>query len=238
MKFTYSDYRLLLEELLKNHIPINYTQLEQNDKPAFLLRHDIDYGLEFLGDIPVIEHELNISATYFLQTSSMFYNVFSEQQVALIRQLQELNHRIGLHTDSTARVPKAEINNFIAQEISLLSHIVPQIDAVSFHQPPGYIVNNEVKINYINTYDRQDMKGFVYISDSSGRWAIGDPLDFLKKNKLLSFQILVHPIAWSEGHINFVDQAENSILQKANILHEYLVKYGHYFSARKVIYSK
>ncbi len=44
-----------------------------------------------------LEAEEGASATYFLMTESVFYNLASSEGVAAIARLRELGHRVGLH---------------------------------------------------------------------------------------------------------------------------------------------
>ena len=44
-----------------------------------------------------LEHDAGASATYFLMTESVFYNLDSSEGVAAIARLRELGHRVALH---------------------------------------------------------------------------------------------------------------------------------------------
>ncbi|MDR1657878.1 MAG: hypothetical protein LBT47_10065 [Deltaproteobacteria bacterium] len=151
MSFTYSFYGELLSALLKTHQPVTFPNLKGHDRPVFVLRHDIDYGLEFLGEMPEIEAELGIVATYFIQVGSLFYNPFAVDQLRALERLKTLGHRFGLHSDSPDRTDADDLNRFIEWEKSVLSKTGVPIEAVSFHQPPAIVMDNEIKIKDINT---------------------------------------------------------------------------------------
>ncbi len=233
MNFTYAAYGRMLENLLTTHKAVTYDNLRGHHEPVFVLRHDIDYGLEFLGDIPAIEYELGVRATYFLQVASDFYNIFSPAQYAVMENLKSLGHCFGLHSDSPVRVSAEEIQNFIDWEKSVLSLAKVRIDAISFHQPSDAVLNNSVKIHEINTYDRQDMSGYSYLADSRGRWPKGDPMEYLAHHPGASLQILVHPILWGREEHGFHQVALDSVDSKAEGLRAYLYKHIHDLPERR-----
>ena len=225
MSFTYNYYSKLLKTLLDTHVPVTYPKMHSIRKKKFIIRHDIDYGLEFVGVMPEIESELGIISTYFIQTSSIFYNPFSPPQLKQVERLKKLGHRFGLHSDSTSNVRPEHINDFIERELRLLGEICGRLDAISFHHPPKYIVNNDIKIKYINTYDMKDMSGFTYMSDSAGKWSKGNPIRMIRNNTETSFQILIHPFLWNKRNFSFKSLALKSIDEKGREMRNYLAQH-------------
>ena len=225
--FSSDYYRYLLQELLKTHRPVTYDRLEEGRSGnRFLLRHDIDYGLEFLGDIPEIEAELGCTATYFIQVGTDLYNIFGPDQQKELARLKALGHRFGLHTCSCENTGRENLDDFIDWEASVLLKTVPKLDAVSFHVPPSYICKNEIHLKkYINTYDKIDMQGFEYMSDSCRRWSKGDPVEYIHAHPDQSYQILVHPCLWS-GQQSFIDTVAYDIRTKVRGLYRYLSEYN------------
>jgi hypothetical protein len=122
-------------------------------------------------------------------------------------------------------VPANKIDDFIEKEMRLLKEVCGDIDAVSFHQPPPYIIENKIKIKYVNTYDCNDMKDFIYISDSVGNWSKPNPFNFISENSTSSFQVLTHPVLWDFKHHAFKKRAEGAILIKAENMHDYLAEH-------------
>ena len=55
-----------------------------------LLRHDVDLSLDAALRMAELEHAAGASATYFLMTESVFYNLDSKEGVAAIARLREL----------------------------------------------------------------------------------------------------------------------------------------------------
>src|SRR5262249_51697059 len=62
-----------------------------------LLRHDVDLVLHAAVRMAELEAERDVSATYFLMTRSVFYNLASSEGEAALARLRELGHRVGLH---------------------------------------------------------------------------------------------------------------------------------------------
>jgi hypothetical protein len=229
MKFDFESYETLMRALLEGRTPVSYREIGNAPTCSrFLLRHDIDRGLEFLGRLPEIENSLGISATYFIQLSSDFYNPFSPLQAAMAERLLNMGHRLGLHFDCEKGAPDqgGSLDEAIEFEAAILERRFGPLDAVSFHQPGRDIIENKVKISRINTYDKADMAGFEYFSDSAQRWSKGDPVDYLRANPGRAFQVLLHPELWNDVETSFEDLAAGAVLSKAKRLYEYDLAYA------------
>ena len=62
-----------------------------------ILRHDVDLSLDAAAADGGARARRRASATYFLMTESVFYNLDSSEGVAAIARLRELGHRVALH---------------------------------------------------------------------------------------------------------------------------------------------
>ena len=62
-----------------------------------ILRHDVDLSLDAAVRMAELEHDAGATATYFLMTESVFYNLDSSEGVAAIERLRELGHRVAQH---------------------------------------------------------------------------------------------------------------------------------------------
>ena len=62
-----------------------------------LLRHDVDLSLDAALRMAELEAEAGATATYFLMTESVFYNLASREGTAALDRLRALGHRVGLH---------------------------------------------------------------------------------------------------------------------------------------------
>jgi hypothetical protein len=143
-----------------------------------LLRHDVDLSLDAALRMAELEAETGASATYFLMTESVFYNLASTEGVAAIGRLRELGHRVGLH----AVHPNALLDE--------------RFDAVvAWHNPdPTYMslpVDGAVNVMAEGYFDPP-----TYRSDSNQRWRFGCPHEELRAGSFAWLQLLTHPEIW------------------------------------------
>ena len=113
-----------------------------------------------------LEAERDVSATYFLMTRSVFYNLDSREGEATLERLRELGHRVGLH----AVYPHVDLDE--------------RFDPVlAWHNPdPEYMnapVDGLVNVMTPPWFDRDH-----YRSDSNQHWRSGDPTEALARARL------------------------------------------------------
>jgi hypothetical protein len=142
------------------------------------LRHDVDLFLDAAVRMAELEAERDVSATYFLMTRSVFYNLDSREGEATIRQLRELGHGVGLH----AVHPRIDFDE--------------RFDPVlAWHNPdPGYVnapVDALVNVMTPPWFDREH-----YRSDSNQHFRSGDPTAALARREFEWLQLLIHPEIW------------------------------------------
>ena len=94
--FDLDHYRALLEAAKAGGYRFAFFEGEP-DQGDLILRHDVDLSLDAAVRMAEIEHDASASATYFLMTESVFYNLDSSEGVAAIARLRELGHRVALH---------------------------------------------------------------------------------------------------------------------------------------------
>lgn len=165
-----------------------------------ILRHDVDFSVEYATEMATIEREMGIGSTYFLSVRSNFYNPLVPSTTRLIRSLVELGHEIGLHVDLGAyQEPKEDSIRF---DMSLLHSLEPlaRTDIISIHRPAkqGLDLDHLGFGSFRHTYDHAFFRKMCYMSDSTGRWRFGTPLNSPSLREGRSLQILIHPIWWIE----------------------------------------
>jgi hypothetical protein len=167
--FTYKYYKSILTSALENgyefiSFPMlkDYSQMRQL---LCLLRHDCDNDLAAAAKMARIEEEMGIRSTYFLMLRSPLYNLMSIPNTKLAREIIQRGHWIGLHFDEffyRDTVPE-QITDYVERERTSLSYeFNVAVDVVSFHQPSEKILNNQIKLNCINTYDLKHMGKAFY----------------------------------------------------------------------------
>jgi len=143
-----------------------------------LLRHDVDLSLEAAVELAQLEADMGASATYFLMTESVFYNLASREGEAAVARLRELGHRVGLH----AVYPRAELD-------------VRFDPVIAWHNPePAFM-----SVSVDGAANAMEPCFFVpgrYRSDSNHRWREGCPHEGLARGEFEWLQLLTHPEIW------------------------------------------
>jgi hypothetical protein len=175
--WTLDDYRDLLAAIRGGGY--RFSWFGEDPEPGRLfLRHDVDLTLDAAVRMAELEAEEGVTATYFLMTESIFYNLASSEGVAAAARLRELGHRLGLH----AVHPNATLDDRFDP-------------VVSWHNPePTYM--SEPIPGAVNAMEERYFSPHTYRSDSNQRWRSGDPRDELRSGAFPWLQLLVHPAIW------------------------------------------
>ena len=151
---------------------------QQPRRGDLLLRHDVDLSLDAALRMAELEAAEDASATYFLMTESVFYNLASSEGVAALARLRELGHRVGLH----AVYPSAVLDERFDP-------------VVAWHNPdPGYMTNPIAGV--VNVMQDGYFDPPTYRSDSNQRWRSGCPHEELRAGAFPWLQLLTHPEIW------------------------------------------
>jgi hypothetical protein len=209
---TYETYRYMLGRLLEEYSFTSFSKIKySNEKPVkkVLLRHDIDLSLEKALEMAEIEHEMGISAVYFLFLRSPFYNIFSGREEKIINKIISLQHYIGLHFDFAKYedLTVSQMSYQIKKEIDFIQDFFGiKLDAVSFHRPLSLDFFSRLELsNYPHAYEPSFVNNFKYLSDSRGLWRFGHPLDSKEFAEKMNMHILVHPIWWNTVPVQDTD---------------------------------
>jgi hypothetical protein len=173
--FDFGHYRELLDAARAGGY--RFAFFERDPAPGdLLLRHDVDLSLEAAVALAELEAEEEASATYFLMTQSVFYNLASPPGERAVERIRELGHRIGLH----AVWPRAELDDRFEP-------------VVAWHNPdPPYMrapIDGAVNV-------MEERFSANYRSDSNQRWRSGCPHEELRAGRFEWLQLLTHPEIW------------------------------------------
>jgi hypothetical protein len=173
--FDLAHYRELLDAAREGGY--RYAFFDREPTPGdLLLRHDVDLSLEAAVTLAELEAEEGASATYFLMTQSIFYNLASPVGERAVERIRELGHRIGLH----AVWPRAELDDRFDP-------------VVAWHNPDPPFMREPVD-GAVNVM--AEPFGANYRSDSNQRWRSGCPHDELRAGRFEWLQLLTHPEIW------------------------------------------
>ncbi len=133
---------------------------------SVILRHDVDLSLDAAVRMAEVEHDAGASATYFLMTESVFYNLESSEGVAAIDRLRELGHRVALH----AVYPNAPRDDRFDP-------------VVAWHNPDPEYMRAPLADGRINVMQEPWFDPTTYRSDSNQHWRSGCPHDDLRAGR-------------------------------------------------------
>jgi hypothetical protein len=217
--FTYDHYRYILRSAQENEYEfISFVDLgkyRQSGQRVCLLRHDCDNDLTAAAEIAAIEKEMGVRSTYFFMLRSAMYNLLAPPNAEKAREILRLGHWIGIHFDehSYPGASATEISGHVNKERAWVTReFGATIDVISFHQPSPRVLQNEVKLNCINTYDREDMRDVYYLSDSNTVLNQGCPSEVFKSGRHTRLQLLLHPEWWTENEMT-IDDKWNEMLR-------------------------
>lgn len=143
------------------------------------LRHDVDLSLEAARELSAVERERGARATYFLMTTSIFYNLASPEGEATLKQLRADGHRVGLHAEYPA--------------LGLDHRFDP---VLAWHNPDPAWMSAPVE-GVVNVMSVPWFAPEAYRSDSNQHWRSGCPHEELAAGAFPWLQLLTHPEIWA-----------------------------------------
>jgi hypothetical protein len=175
--FELAHYRELLEAARRGGYRFRFFDGQPQSGDLFL-RHDVDLMLDAAMELAELEAELDVRATYFLMTESVFYNLASQEGRAALERLRALGHRVGLH----AVWPRAELDERFDP-------------VVAWHNPEPAYVNRPLD-GAANVMSAPWFSPKTYRSDSNQHWRSGCPHAELAAGGFEWLQLLTHPEIW------------------------------------------
>jgi hypothetical protein len=208
--FSYDYYRALLGMLQTNFEPrtLSEYQPERSDgERAAFVRHDVDVCLERALELAQVEHEIGVRATYMVIPDTPLYDLEEERDI--LHLIHELGHEIALHCDLNGTgddpaddggLSAAERRRIEEGKRRLEALGIQSVDSVSFHRPSEAVLEGPRTVSgMVNAYNADLLSS--YISDSSGRWREGEPIDSVVEYAAAErLQVLTHPVWWGERH--------------------------------------
>ena len=175
--FELAHYRELIEAARAGGYRVAFFDREPQPGDLFL-RHDVDLSLHAALTMAEAEADAGASATYFLMTRSVFYNLASAEGERATARLRELGHRVGLH----GVWPHVELDE--------------RFDPVgAWHNPDPEYMTAPVD-GATNVMEPRFFSPETYRSDSNQRWRHGCPHEQLARGEFPWLQLLTHPEIW------------------------------------------
>lgn len=240
--FTHARYRAILQAgLAAGYRFADFGEIEVvrgGQVKACLLRHDCDNDLVASARMAEIEAEEGVSSTYFVMLRSAMYNLLAPPHGALVRRILSLGHRLGLHFDESvvAGMPDDRVTVEVDREREWLQAEFGQpIEVVSFHQPGVRILEGRVRLSCVNTYDRRDMAGFHYTSDSNLAFRGGDPIDLFGGGRHPHLHVLIHPEWWTPTAMTLAEKWNSMLLDNLEVMQASLLEREDTFNERRTL---
>ena len=99
--FSLDQYRSLLADLTAGGWFPRPTGI-RSQGPTLLLRHDVDFSVDFAHKLATVEFNLGIHSTYFFMLTSNMYNLISGAHKELVKDIAKMGHKVSIHFDPTA----------------------------------------------------------------------------------------------------------------------------------------
>ena len=199
--FTLAGYRALMDALLDRGYQARRFSDADPDKKNLVLRHDLDMSIQAALPMAEIEHDLGITATYFVMVRSEMYNPLSPRSLSGLEGLARLGHDIGVHFDASLYPGVDSLDGAAEGECAALEAVTGRpVEFLSFHRPAEELQGLERKIaGRSHTYQPRFFNDMGYCSDSRGGWHHGHPLEHAAVAEGRALQLLTHPIWWHAG---------------------------------------
>ena len=202
-----TEYQLLIKTFLDKGYQPSFFNQGVNEKNKLLLRHDIDFSVDYAHMLSQQEDSVGVKSSYFFLLSSHAYNLLEASSVEKVKDILQRGHQVSLHFDPTLY---ADIEVGFKQEKTVFETVFGvEIDFVSIHRPAEYFLSNpETFAGVRHTYAPKFFKEISYFSDSQGQFRFGHPLESEAFSNSDSMQLLIHPIWWV--------LSENTAIEKLN----------------------
>lgn len=213
LDFTEENYGRLLERTARSYSFSGYRS-EPTDSTV-LLRHDLDTSVHRALALAKIEAGLGISATYFLFSRSLYYNLLHPAVKSLVHQIIGLGHKIGLHFDVSMDYLPSQFLSLLEHEKALLvSEFQQEVEAVSFHLAGNFesrLPKEPLVCGMVNAYSDEIRRNYKYISDSNGLWRFDRWDEVIAPDRFPRLHILVHPEWWTPDPLTPRQRLQRSI---------------------------
>jgi hypothetical protein len=209
--FSYDYYRRLLRTL-QSTFELRTLSAYRPDRAdggrVAFVRHDVDVCLDRALELARVEHEVGVRATYMVLPNTPLYDL--EEERDRLHLIHELGHEIALHCDLSSvegatdlarkGLSDAERQWVVDAKRRLEALGSESVDSLSFHRPSERVLEGPRTIEgMVNAYNPDLLS--AYVSDSSGRWREGDPIESIAAYADAErFQVLTHPVWWGDGH--------------------------------------
>ena len=188
-------YQELISHFLDKGYRPDFFSASPPQKGSLILRHDIDFAVEYAHQLSLVEDRLGVKSTYFFLMHSKSYNLLEHTHLNQIRSMMSRGHQISIHFDPTLY---KDIEEGFQEEKELFEKIFDvEVQHISIHRPSDYFLNNAKAVCGVrHTYHPIYFEQIKYFADSQGWFRYGHPVDSEAFENQDTIQLLIHPIWW------------------------------------------
>lgn len=211
--FTTDAYAKILDIVMARFTVVDFADARPAADGMALWRHDIDFSPQRAVCLALLEAQRGLRATYFVQVTSLFYNVFEPATAACLREIAGAGHNIGLHFDPSVA------NDRLLFEADVLRRLTgAPVDRFSLHNPTTYDTASfdapQVD-GLINASFSGWREEFVYSSDSNGVWSYRPLPEVAADSTTRRLYALTHPEWWQESPMHARQRVQRCIEGRA-----------------------
>ncbi len=201
-KFDLYGYKSLLCFLKKEKFKFKFFWESLYKGKNIIMRHDVDFCPLRALKIAEVEEKYKVKSTYFFLVNTNLYNIYSDLNKDVLKEILKKGHKIGLHFDASLYKKENELHQACLLELKILENLIKKkVQIISFHRPSMEKLSLNKKIaNIEHTYMEKYTKRIDYCSDSQGAWRFSNPKSLIEKNnskKNYCLHLLTHPIWWT-----------------------------------------
>lgn len=195
-EFSHQTYSELLQFIRGLGRPIVSFRDVPPEGPYVILRHDVDFSLQYAVEMAHLDQENRATSTFFILLTAPYYNPLSEEGVRAIRDISAMGHECGLHYDCTGfelLSPEQRIRRIETLACTLADLSGVPVRAIAQHKPAKSPIRQEFPA-FVDAYSARFIKDIAYISDSRMMFRVPDVRDFFREHP--KSQALIHPVWW------------------------------------------
>lgn len=220
--FTIGHYRKIVELAISEGFNfIHHSDEYVQERKEIIWRHDVEFSPDIALNMAEIEHECGVSAIYFFQLHSRYYNTLDSYFTDILFKIKNLGHEIGLHFDAHYYNIQSEdeLNHFIELDRRYFEGVFGfPITTFSFHNTNPFILSCQ-KSQYgglINVYSSYFKEHYNYCADSTGYWRFEILDEVLRDPTVRHLQVLTHDAMWSTEVLSPRKRVRKSIQDNAD----------------------
>lgn len=216
-------YKELLTKFLDKGYKTTFFTDNIEKKGSLIIRHDIDFDIDYTYKISLIEKELDARSTYFFMINTKSYNIFEKSNFHKIEEIKKNGNVVSLHFDPTVY---KDVQKGLEKEKTIFEQLFDvKVDIISIHRPHEILLNNSEKLFGINhTYEPRYFSEIKYFSDSQGEFKYGHPVSSDAFTNLETIQLLIHPIWWIQKNSSPLDTIEKFLEYRIKRFREHIAK--------------